>query len=1272
MQRKLEQLPGLSNVTGKYTKKCTDEPYPRLFVHSTSESKNDLTNQINKVKSESTVAHNSDAASAVWHLNATKLSTVQSRSDSANSSNYIPMTHKGPNTHVSKPQYVASNSTLAHQSLLTGGPHMSSGSKNKSQKSSIPIKPQVMQRSKKCMNEVVKSSSSGSVSALQSKPTGVIIATPCSPQVNEQGLTRSFDSFSVGGRVASSNSFSGSEETFHAGSERASFSDGKDLSQRLFHAPYNLPGYSYEIEDGIHFTREHPCDRSSNTQPPCLSNVTKNSLGAANTQYCRARMSNDQAAYKSGDEQACNRSGQKNILDSGPGPSPMHIGNESSFQSTEYHISHFGHQSKHDTNEVNIKPATHLYGLQPRHASWNVGYSNTGGISDSGMPGSQCTQSALEHYLSDLVADEQRMMANSPCTDFTHGYCETPSGYVSQSVSPKSGETEKKICSTDLLQFLEQRIENALRSMTSIDSKQNPYNSTPNRIRPNRSASLNPVCEPRIKSIESPSVAGNFFQHQLAFENNDTQHIYSYENSAKPQNKQHISSYSDEHSGQTHAERNMLQQFNFYELQYLLKAVKDLLVLRTSCAHTNASSGQDGSKIAEQDKPKKYGKSERVDTCAVSNGDDRSMCGRTGTESPYIARSLSSSRSSSAVRNNRFETSESRGNRVSSGMSEDGSHSNADLMHQRLPIGFQHFERYLDSKFGPDHPTNNASTCSSDVQSKPESCVKVVQTSSEHSPSVLSGNSSDHNSHLLAKQKSHSSIPMHTGTTYTNITATNKAEEIVDRSSSESVSQYPSNLNEGPHPVYANSRPGYPEQTEWNSDEKPIVTSGSCASASNQPTMITNAHNSGYVSVPLTNHFTSSHTGGADGNTSHMNYYTESNNIFTSDLQQGQTSSWHPNWYQWYISSHMFPQRHPSYSQFPYHHYYYPHLKQQQQQQQQQFSLDHSVCAHRMNRLVTPLSYVVNSPPNYSPSGHFCCMDANHAHIFEGHCSSPLSEGCHFVSYEPQSTESPLQATAAAGGQCSCTNPDGIKRFANISYTYSDRIPTNSYAAYRPSGVYSPPPGYPWIPCMNTVRWDPFSYNNNENYNLNAYFQRPAYYRLTNCMPRSGSANAGFTYSSETDNLSNHTSERGTAELDRFKQNNNRCEHYYAVNPNNQVFVLSDQTNDYQSFLHHSNNNNSNSVLQSPALRSMTNSFSANDLAAYHNQSRIGIRYTKSSFDLAPELPVEPGLALMDHSNFYSKISSLIEMDNNSRLVLPNGWSERRSSLGRSYYTCDS
>lgn len=34
----------------------------------------------------------------------------------------------------------------------------------------------------------------------------------------------------------------------------------------------------------------------------------------------------------------------------------------------------------------------------------------------------------------------------------------------------------------------------------------------------------------------------------------------------------------------------------------------------------------------------------------------------------------------------------------------DCDHSSADIMHKRLPLGFQHFKRYLDNKFGPDHP----------------------------------------------------------------------------------------------------------------------------------------------------------------------------------------------------------------------------------------------------------------------------------------------------------------------------------------------------------------------------------------------------------------------------------------------------------------------------------------------------------------------------------------------------------------------------------------
>ncbi|CAH8582147.1 unnamed protein product [Dicrocoelium dendriticum] len=87
--------------------------------------------------------------------------------------------------------------------------------------------------------------------------------------------------------------------------------------------------------------------------------------------------------------------------------------------------------------------------------------------------------------------------------------------------------------------------------------------------------------------------------------------------------------------------------------------------------------------------------------------------------------------------------------------------------------------------------------------------------------------------------------------------------------------------------------------------------------------------------------------------------------------------------------------------------------------------------------------------------------------------------------------------------------------------------------------------------------------------------------------------------------------------------------------------------------------------------RSMSNSLSANDLASYRTKTGLEMRSTKSSFDLAPDLPCEPNLALAHCSDFYTRIAALIELDNNLLLATPSGWSERRSSLGRTYYTCD-
>ncbi|VDQ11349.1 unnamed protein product [Trichobilharzia regenti] len=309
---------------------------------------------------------------------------------------------------------------------------------------------------------------------------------------------------------------------------------------------------------------------------------------------------------------------------------------------------------------------------------------------------------------------------------------------------------------------------------------------------------MNPVNEPCTNNVESSSLHSNFYQNQTMFDNDVQSSVY--ENIGTAQNAQYSGSYPS----------NMLQQFNVDELQYLLKAVKDLLALRiVSSTAANSSQGSDASKFGELDKQKRFAKTERPDTCTIPGKDDQSTHGRTGAESPYITRSVSSSRSNSAVRNNRFETSsESRSSRISSGASEDGSHSNADLMHQRLPIGFQHFERYLDSKFGPDHPTNGTGTNNSEMQTKPELVAKSKQSSAGHSSSVLSGNFSEHGSQVLTRQRTSSSIPQHLGANDMSSSNVNKVDDILDHFSVTNLSQYPVYVNEDPNQSYINSQSG--------------------------------------------------------------------------------------------------------------------------------------------------------------------------------------------------------------------------------------------------------------------------------------------------------------------------------------------------------------------------------------------------------------------------------------------------------------------------------
>lgn len=194
----------------------------------------------------------------------------------------------------------------------------------------------------------------------------------------------------------------------------------------------------------------------------------------------------------------------------------------------------------------------------------------------------------------------------------------------------------------------------------------------------------------------------------------------------------------------------------------------------------------------------------------------------------------------------------------------------------------------------------------------------------------------------------------------------------------------------------------------------------------------------------------------------------------------------------------------------------------------------------------------------------------------------------------------------------------------------------------------------------------------------------PGFHAYHQCrMPRSGSAGAGFVCAPEasTVTMSNSMSVTSTSNSGLL---NPRFARERSVGP---------ELGGYQSISHPSSGRSNTAFSASPhgllsenpqllarraspasymtGIRPMSNSLSANDLAGYRNRTHLEMRSTKSSFDLAPELPSDPTLALVDGTDFYSKIATFIELDANLRLAMPSGWSERRSSFGRSYYACD-
>ncbi|VDP87778.1 unnamed protein product [Echinostoma caproni] len=272
-----------------------------------------------------------------------------------------------------------------------------------------------------------------------------------------------------------------------------------------------------------------------------------------------------------------------------------------------------------------------------------------------------------------------------------------------------------------------------------------------------------------------------------------------------------------------------------------------------------------------------------------------------------------------------------------------------------------------------------------------------------------------------------------------------------------------------------------------------------------------------------------------------------------------------------------------------------------------------------------------------------------------------------------QSVESP---TGSLYGTPECPRPNHLQGASMLA----DRgLPASSYACHGPPGLLQRPL---------------HSFTGSMGIDSSGYHPRlschPSFFAHHYRMPRSGSAGAGFGCAPESSNvahgngmsMNNSTSTTGLPHPRSVRERSVGPELSGYHSSCAVALPCSGRTNAAGVAFPGSNHalitENSQLLARraSPAsylvgIRPMSNSLSANDLAGYRNRTHMEMRSTKSSFDLAPELPSDPTLALVDGTDFYSKIAAFIELDANLRLAMPSGWSERRSSFGRSYYACD-
>ncbi|TGZ74219.1 hypothetical protein CRM22_001059 [Opisthorchis felineus] len=1362
LQKKFEKLPGLSNVSGKYTKKTTTDVYSRPSV---------LDNRCTTTHFQGLSAQESPTASTpVLKFEPDERHRYRFGSTAVPSSCSVPQLKDTVNRQVDRRrshiQVLSTRQSSTDVSSPSWPSSLSSVSNDRQFPSSnLPTRTSENLRRVKKASEIIKSSSSGSVASLTHKPTGIILGT--SSTVHGSETTGSLSNTHVTRPHAPSTPYP-VRQFCMSSANRDGVGPSSSSSSPLQHS-IEKPAESMDSSEAstnavepIRCTRPSvlvrpmnmPVQVSSSLGVACPPDATSSYAGISFDRNARVPWKRHVYADSETRRRVCSPSSSQVATSQLHGPRSTHdepnsvvsdriqstglvssrsvsgvpwlfsttsalgayqgqdfrisndINSDSDHTSVSSNWSHTTHRSSGPACpqcRFSVAPqsfCSHFYELQSPHPPWGSAF---GGHPDGvAMPGPQYTQCALQQYLSDLIAGESSLLGESTkCSDRDDNSLDKNSTGVSvpffESMSNNSDSQ-----GLELLRCLENRIQNALRNLYNSGVPVGTFENANLSARGSRGRSISFSSGSQRYAFPSGATTMHSLVTSPAYDSPTPEKSSQPGISLTGAKVQVTSQLSQELTDR----RSMLDQFSENELRYLLKAVHDLLALRSRTCGTPGSFSSSPSPVILQHRPKPTPpKTDREET--VADGSYRHVSKECLLDSQATSRSSSTVRTSCirALKSGLDRPPSSSDATTASTPGSEYDSSSSDLMHKRLPLGFQHFKRYLDNKFGPDqpHPLSPSFSIRTTISGSGHLAEATVgvrgATASVEQPTPFhTSHSTSTNSIAVGEVQPR---PLNAEPSVTNCrppTGSDAASHVTQ--STNCLVSSRGSLGETHRTSTCRNAPCLDSSintTEHSRNKAPLPVPDDVDHLC-QLAAVELGHNSTEVHAFPTSPYIAPITPvnvNSGGTAPVLQYYEERD---------------YPPPQQFDLSPPLVP--HTPY--LPFHQRSCGSNPEVTETHASNFPIDYSARS-RWSPYVPQCYWWPHPAADHSPHNSWLSQFVQEQlNMTIPQFPTPqetCSCGIEFHQMYPYTHWHRPQLSAVSGGSAlrGCENA----RFA--AYADSARVMPSSSTAMQlnsvvafPSGqsvdaTYSGGYGFPDSAQMATAQWEypsyvdraPFMHHGPPRtfYPLSpsptfdsAMWNSPVAWssRLPYChtpfspyhfrMPRSGSAGAGFGCS--LDGSSNPTglmSQRMTRErsvgpdLNGLQPPIPRSAHrclgpMYHAPPN---LPMGRGTSDLSPPAKDSPN------VTPGGVRTMSNSLSANDLSGYRSKHPFEMRSTKSSFELSPELPCDPALTLTNFTDFYSKIAAFIEMDNSLQIAVPSGWSERRSTFGRCYYACD-